>query len=411
MSSKNPQQPALPAGHDDLKFNVSDFGVSMQRLASELWELFPERTHLVNQIVLALLTREHVLFHGIFGTGKTQLVNAVFGAFDGPQTFSVALNKFHTEANVFGIPDPKKMRREGIVHYNREGGLLDAHFAELDEILDASGPLLRVLLGVLNEREFKRGKQYEKAVLHTALASTNGDPDKAVKMSEDLGAVMDRFVFRCKVGYLGEEKSRQQMYRNYLGAARPQTRISYAALDYFSRIVAERDLIDDPEVLAGYGQIITNYRAKVKDKQIVSDRRSCKILRVVQANAVLHGRLNVEPEDLWAMRWGLCVGNDTEQHEAFKAAASAVIEDQSKKRATNVDALCVKLLNQYEGRLPKLGKTPTDAEILDAIRQVRSLREDINSLKPLLASTQERKRALLSRLTVVSSGIDDQIKN
>src|SRR5262249_21679936 len=147
----------------------------------------PERDHLVSQIVYALLTRENVLIHGVYGTGKTDLVNAVFGAFETPTLFSIALTKFMSEAHVIGVPDPRELREEGNLRYQRDGGILDAHLVELDEIFDANAPLLRVLLGILNERTFKRGRQIEPANLHSAIASTNGDPEQVIRNAPELG--------------------------------------------------------------------------------------------------------------------------------------------------------------------------------------------------------------------------------
>lgn len=387
---------------------VEVVGPQMQRLAAQVSDLFPEREHLINQIMFALLTREHVLFHGVFGTGKTQLVNCIFGSFVGPNTFSLALNKFHTEANVFGIPDPRKMREEGIIHYPREGGLLDAHFAELDEILDASGPLLRVLLGVLNEREFKRGKQNEKALLHTALASTNGDPDKMVKQNDDLGAVIDRFLFRCKVNYLSASASRQKMFANYLQNATTTIRIPYQSLDRASLIVAKQNLICDPQMIACFERILETYKSTAGAPP-VSDRRACKLLRLVQASAVLHGRLQVQPEDFLAVRWGLCTGNDNHQHEAFKAAAQPIVKELEKTCKGNVDQLCLRLIAEYFARIPVVPAQCTDEQLVRFLREVSTMRRALEELRPELPSTDERKRALQAQLALVTADINDRI--
>jgi MoxR-like ATPase len=166
----------------------------LRSLREELNELFPEREDIINQVLFALLTREHLLITGIYGTGKSQLVQTVFEAFTGSRTFSAALTKFTTESTIFGVPNVRELREEGRVRYTRSEGIFDAHFAELDELLDAQPALLRVLLGILNERIFKRGGQVEQVNLRTAIASTNGDPVVAVKQSPELGAVMDRFL-------------------------------------------------------------------------------------------------------------------------------------------------------------------------------------------------------------------------
>ncbi len=287
----------------------------LSELYRELNELYPERAHLTRQIIYALLTREHVLVHGMYGTAKTHLANAVFNAFEGQTTFSVQLTKFMTEANVIGVPDPRKMREEGVVYYNPAGQILEADFAELDELFDANSPLLRTLLSVLNEREFKRGKQHEFAKLHTAIAATNGEPDEVIRHSPELGAVIDRFLFRCKIGYLQSPTSRLQMYMNFSEMKAPSVRLPFDRLKELSDLVLNRVSIDDT-VWQAYDCVLHTYQSYMPD-QVVSDRRKCKLIQLMRAHAVLGGRFVVQPADIEAIRWGLCIGNDQQQHDAF----------------------------------------------------------------------------------------------
>src|SRR5262249_17560115 len=147
-----------------------------------------------------------------------------------PTLFSIALTKFMSEAHVIGVPDPRELREEGNLRYQRDGGILDAHLVELDEIFDANAPLLRVLLGILNERTFKRGRQIEPANLHSAIASTNGDPEQVIRNAPELGAVIDRFLFISKVNYLANQESRRKMYRKFVEDRRPEVKIPFQDL-------------------------------------------------------------------------------------------------------------------------------------------------------------------------------------
>ena len=298
----------------------------LKRLFDELGELYPERTHLMNQLLFALLTREHVLVHGMYGTAKTALANAVFQSFDSQVTFAVQLTKFMTEANVIGVPDPRIMREEGVIFYRPEGQILEANFAELDEFFDANSPLLRTMLGVLNEREFKRGRQYEKAKLHTAIASTNGEPDAVIKQSPELGAIIDRFIFRCKIEYLQSPASRLKMYKNFAAGKRPTVHIDYKKLESLSDLVLNRIPVDDDTLLRTYDQALTVYKQRMQG-QVVSDRRACKLLNLMRASAVLNGRLQVILADIRAVRWGLCIGNDKNHHDTFDYYAKPIIDN------------------------------------------------------------------------------------
>ncbi|MBP6747098.1 hypothetical protein KA344_17845, partial [bacterium] len=112
---------------------LNSFAEKINRLQEQLTEIFPERTQLIKQIVYALVTREHVLVHGVYGTGKSDLVTSVYSCFTTPNIFSIALTKFMSESHVIGVPDPKEMREQGVLHYRREGGVLDGELIELDE--------------------------------------------------------------------------------------------------------------------------------------------------------------------------------------------------------------------------------------------------------------------------------------
>lgn len=389
---------------------LAAFAGQMRELTSELSDIFPERDHLVAQIPFALLTREHVLVHGVYGTGKTDLVNAVFNAFDGPRVFSIGLTKFMTESHVIGIPDPREMREEGVLRYQREGGILDAHFAELDEIFDASPPLLRILLGILNERHFKRGRQFEKADLHTAVASTNGDPETVIKQAPELAAVIDRFIFQSRVQYLESGDNRRKMYQKFVLDRRPATRMAYSDLAEVSNLVSGTGIVIAPHVIDVYDQVIEAYRAAVqKTRQVVSDRRACKLLKLVRASAVMHGRLAADVEDILAVRWGLCIGNDKAQHEAFKQAAEPLIDKAKKDRLNSVDQLCLQLLAQCADAVPSIPKQATEEQILHLYRQASALLKSANELRPQLPSTEDEKKKLVARLQDVTAQLNARL--
>src|SRR3989338_1807665 len=255
---------------------------SLREPQTELNDLFPERENLITQLIYALLTKEHVLIFGKFGTGKSKLMEYFFGSFTGANMFSIEMTKFMTESNIVGIPNPKIMREEGRIWHERAGTMLDAHFAELDEIFDATDYLLRgTLLGILNERRFNRGVQLEKANLHMAVASTNADPQGEIKRSPALGAVVDRFLFQTRVFYLEKDSSRRRMYAKYLSGDQPSVQIPYEDIAEFADSVALVP-ITDPILLELHNRIIQDFRKK-KEVEF-SDRRACQALRLVQAN-------------------------------------------------------------------------------------------------------------------------------
>lgn len=382
---------------------------SIRKLQAELNDLFPEREALITQLVYGLLTREHVLVFGRFGTGKSRLVERFFGAFTDANFFSVELTKFMTESNIVGIPNPKILREEGRIWHERKGTMLDAHFAELDELFDANDHLLRTLLGILNERRFNRGVQLERANLHMTLASTNADPEGEVKRSPTLGAVVDRFLFQTQVTYLTKDESRRRMYSKYLQDERPSVKISYPDVVALAEMVVHTP-IEDPVLIELHNQIVQEYQKK--KKVVFSDRRACQALKLVKANALLFGREEVGPDDFLAVMWAFCNGHDTAAQDEFKAVATPIIEKVVKDRQPDMVRTQMKLLDELEKRMPKpIAKngsakggnngsangngTHSADELVTMRRSLIQLQTDVRDIKPNHPSIEDRRKQLL----------------
>ncbi|MDO8558558.1 MAG: AAA family ATPase [bacterium] len=377
---------------------IAVIGEKLRQMADELILIFPERRHLIQQIIYALLTKEHVLVWGTYGTGKTDLLRTLFGVFRGARIFSIGFSKFMSEASIIGIPDPKRMREQGEVIYRRDGGILDADFAELDELFDSNAPLLRTLLGILNERQFKRGRQAEEAKLHTAVACTNGDPMEELKKHPELGAVVDRFLFQCRVEYLKSAESRRRMYAKFLTGERPSVSIDLDDLKYVSSIVVDANQITDPHFVEVYDELIGAYLKQIPT-QVISDRRRCKLLQLVEANALLYGRYEVDFEDLMAIRWGLCTGYDDGQHDPFKAVADPIIAKAKETKKQNIDEVQLKLLAEFKLKIPPCPDSACSSDkLVELSRQLTKLRKDVSAVKPQLPSTEDEKKKMLASI-------------
>ncbi len=372
--------------------------------------IFPARTHLLQQILYALLTRQHVLIFGTFGTGKSDLVNTLFESFEGCKIFSIELSKFLSESSIFGVPDPKKMREQGEVYYNPEYGILVADFAELDEFFDANDALLRSTLGVLNERHFKRGRQFEWAKLHSAVASTNGDPRATVKNKPELGAVVDRFLFQCRVGYMQTKEQRLRMYEKYLSGEKPSVKLTLEELKLISGVVVDANQIDDPEFLSVYDDVVEAYRAKMgKDILDVSDRRRCRLLQICEANALLYGRFEVTFEDIYSVKWGLCTGGEQPQFDAFDAVAKSIVDKAIEARKQNIDEVQTKLLAEYKQQIPSLPQNPSNDDLVAIMKTCKDLRIKVIDVKPLLQSTDQEKNRILAQIDKISASTLEKI--
>jgi MoxR-like ATPase len=367
----------------------------LKLLEEELNVIFPEREDFVRQIILALLTREHVLVFGPHGAGKSDLLANVYLAIEGATIAKYQLNRFFTQADIFGTADLKILQEESRVHYNPENGILSAEFVELDELFRANGAVLGMLLGILNEREFKRGRQYEKAKLMSAFASTNSVPAEMVAEDPELAAVVDRFAFHNRVTYLAERESRLGMYTKYIDGATTQQRITLEDLKYISMIVVEANQIADPEFLAVFDDVLQAW--KKSSKQNISDRRACKALQVCEAAALLGGRFEVDFVDIYSAGYVLVMGGDG-SFEKFVAIAQPIIEKALLDRKPDIDQLNESLLANIDLALPQINAQLTGDSLILANQHYRKALEEAKAIRPNTRAVTEMQSTLVLKI-------------
>lgn len=392
-----------------------EIGGKLKRLMAELEQIFPGREDLIAQMTYALACREHVLVTGTYGTGKSDLASTLFSCFEGANLFSIGLSKFMSESQICGPVDIKKLREESKVENNVHGTLIDCNFAELDEIFDANEPLLRTMLGILNERQFKRGLQMITSSLHTAVACTNGDPKEVANRYPGLTAVIDRFIFQSEVNYLTEPSDRIKMYTKYATGEKPTVRMSYDELAEFSEVVLSRNQVTDPYFYEVYERIISEYKKLCEnnpDEKMpnLSDRRCCKLISIVEAHALLNGRFDVELDDILAIKWGLCMGFDKTRQETFVNLATPIIEQAKEALNQSVDEVQSALLTEYEAQIPEVPSGNDDTELVPSRRKLSEFRTKVDQVSPELQMTRDRKLALLNEVDQRIQAVDSLIQ-
>src|SRR4051794_13897669 len=148
-----------------------------------------EREALVETILLAAVAGEHLLVIGPPGTAKSEAVRRVARA-TGGRYFEYLLGRFTEPSEIFGPVDLRRLR-EGVVETETRGMLPEAEIAFLDEVFLGSTAILNTLLGLLNERTFRRGHTSMSCPLRLCVGASNGLPE-----SDTLAAFADRFLVR-----------------------------------------------------------------------------------------------------------------------------------------------------------------------------------------------------------------------
>ncbi len=247
-----------------------------------------ERESLVEAIVLAAVAGEHVLVIGPPGTAKSEAARRVARALGGT-TFEYLLGRFTEPNEIFGPIDLRRLR-EGAVEVETAGMLPEAEIAFLDEVFLGSTAILNTLLGVLNERVFRRGSTVKACPLRVCVGASNALPD-----DDALAAFADRFLLRCFVEPVGDPFLEELLEQGWGVQGPPPGPVPGAmtALDTLSAAVRGVDL--GP----ARGALAHSVRLLRKAGVTLPDRRVVRVQKLVAAAAVLDGRTTAHVGDLW----------------------------------------------------------------------------------------------------------------
>jgi MoxR-like ATPase len=248
-----------------------------------------DREGLVEAIALAAVAGEHVLVVGPPGTAKSEAARRVARALGG-RTFEYLLGRFTEPSEIFGPVDLRRLR-QGEVVTETTGMLPEADVAFLDEVFLGSTAILNTLLGILNERSFRRGSTSLQCPLRVCVGATNALPD-----DESLAAFADRFLVRVFLAPVPDGLLEELLAGGWTldRGLRPGAS-SLADLDEVASAAAAVDLGPVRPRLAHAVRLLR--RAGVA----LSDRRAVKVQRLVAAATALDGRDVAGPADLWPL--------------------------------------------------------------------------------------------------------------
>ncbi|NOJ94500.1 AAA domain-containing protein [Corallococcus coralloides] len=248
-----------------------------------------EREAMVELVALSAVAGEHLLVVGPPGTAKSEAVRRTARGLGGAY-FEYLLGRFTEPSEIFGPVDLRKLR-EGLVETETAGMLPEAEVAFLDEVFLGSTAILNTLLGLLNERTFRRGHTRMQCPLRVCVGASNALPE-----DDALAAFADRFLARIFVEPVPDPRLEELLEggASLWTDAAPRV-ASLASLDVVAQAARRADL---GPVRPHLAQALRTLRAA---GIALSDRRAVKVQRLVAAAAALAGRTTPGVADLWPL--------------------------------------------------------------------------------------------------------------
>jgi MoxR-like ATPase len=356
-----------------------------------------ERTIVSELVVLAAVAGEHLLIVGPPGTAKSEAVRRVSRTLGGV-SFEYLLGRFTEPSELFGAVDLARLR-EGRVETDTTGMLPEAEIAFLDEVFLGSTAILNTLLGILNERTFRRGHTVMKCPLRVCVGASNALPEDT-----SLDAFADRFMLRLFVEPISDARLEDMLEAAWSLGKSPMPHV--AAIDDVDALAKLARAAD----LSAVRPLLVHALRLLREAGIhVTDRRAARMQYLVAAAAVLGGRMTPTARDLWPIVFAVPTAEQQRLArdvlreplaEAENAALKAAAEDASGgplARATRLLSASNDALEKLSALAGAEGDERTRAALeVEAIAREITASFDDATMPPELREARARIEAALS---------------
>lgn len=363
--------------------------IKLEEIRQTLNATFFERENEVDGILIALLSKQHILMIGPAGTAKSALSVELATIINGASYFQWLLTKFSTPEELFG---PLSLRdlENGVYKRVTTTKMPEATIVFLDEIFKANSAILNSLLTLLNERVFYNDGTPITVPLMTVIGSSNEYPEE----DEGLEALFDRFLLRFEIDFIADETNFIAMMKD-----RKKTReVPSMTLEELVHLqqMTEQVVIPD-EVI----ETLSLIRNELRDEGIrPSDRRFKHSLCVLQAKAILTQREVVHLEDIRILENALWV--TIEQKSTVSAIIRKHAQDVLTKALASIHNEAIEVYYAIlQDQSTEMG--------MEATQKMNALVADLNELKLGNEDRVGEINELLHKVTIMQNKVLDSI--
>src|SRR5690242_7278391 len=283
-----------------LNDRISHAGQFVDRLRDEIGHVIVGQSHMLDRLLIGLLSNGHVLLEGVPGLAKTLTIKSLALAIHA--RFSrIQFTPDLLPADVIGTMIYNQQRNEFVV---RKGPIF-AHFILADEINRAPAKVQSALLEAMQERQVTIGETtFKLDEPFLVLATQNPIEQEGTYPLPE--AQVDRFMLKLKIGYPTRAEERQILETMAKTSGTPTTKPVVDPRQVLNARNVINDIYVDDKVKDYIVDLVCatrdpeHYKIAVKDfiQLGASPRATIALTLAAKAYAFLKGRGYVTPQDV-----------------------------------------------------------------------------------------------------------------
>lgn len=274
---------------------IENFVKKYAALRQEIAKIIIGQDDVVNQILISIFSGGHSLLIGVPGLAKTLMVNTIAQAL-GLDFKRIQFTPDLMPSDILGTSIFNVKSNE----FEYKKGPIFSNIVLIDEINRAPAKTQAALFEVMAERQITMdGNRYDMELPFLVFATQNPiEQEGTYRLPE---AQLDRFLFKIEVDYPSLEDEVQILVENHqrqdnMNFDTITSVLSADAIKTYQNLI--KQVIVEDHLLNYIASIVYNTRTNANLYLGASPRASIAILNAAKANAAIHGRDFVTPDDI-----------------------------------------------------------------------------------------------------------------